>query len=218
MQHVRRQSAILKTYAEERPRRLDGRIGTQVAILAGMHPSTSERLPPRPTRAAHLHSTHGGRSRVTVTEVLVVAKAPMLRLLRSERAVSDRFVAHILARTIRLETDLTDQLLSASEQRLARTLLLLAGCDGPRPHRHVLPDVSQEKIAEMVGTTRSRVNAFMVKFRKLGFIEDEGGVLQVNPALLLAVHDGEPGSSAGASPALSRLAGAEITEWNRAGR
>jgi len=120
---------------------------------------------------------------MTASEVLVVAKAQMLRLLRTQQEISDRFIAHILARHTRLEADLTDQLLHSSEQRLARTLCVLAGCDERRPCRAVLPDVSQEIIAEIVGTTRSRVNAFMGRFKKLGFIEEDGGVLQVTPSL-----------------------------------
>jgi len=138
---------------------------------------------------------------MTATEVLVVAKVQMIRVLRTQQAISDRFIAHILTRNTRLEADLTDQLLNSSEQRLARTLLVLAGCSERRPCRCVLPDVSQEIIAEMVGTTRSRVNVFMGKFKKLGFIEEDGGVLQVKPSLLHVVHDGNRGVSNGTSPA-----------------
>ncbi len=126
---------------------------------------------------------------MTATEVLVVAKAEMIRLLRTEPAIADRFLAHILERGTRLEADLADQLLHSGEQRLARTLLVLAGCGERRGQRWALPDVSQALLAEMVGTTRSRVNVFMGKFRKLGFIEDDGGVLQITPSLLHAVHD-----------------------------
>lgn len=150
---------------------------------------------------------------MTATEVLVVAKAQMMRLLRTQHAISDRFVAHILARNLRLEADLADQLLNFSEQRLARTLLLLARCDEQRPDRGVLPDVSQEIIAEMVGTTRSRVNVFMGKFKRLGFIEEDGDVLQVNTALLHAFHDGEAGVSVGTSPALSERQVPEMKHW-----
>jgi CRP-like cAMP-binding protein len=132
---------------------------------------------------------------MTATEVLVVAKAEMMRLLHTEHAISDQFIAHILARKTRLEADLSDQILNSSEQRLARTLIVLAGCGEGRRCRCVLPDVSQEIIAEMVGTTRSRVNAFMGKFKKLGFIEEDGGVLRVRPSLLHIVHDGKRGVS-----------------------
>lgn len=121
---------------------------------------------------------------LTAAAVLVVAKAQMLRLLHTQPAIADRLIAHMLARNTRLESDLADQLLLSSEQRLARTLLVLAGCDPLHSCRCILPDVSQEIIAEMVGTTRSRVNAFMGKFKKLGFIEEAGGELRLNPSHL----------------------------------
>ena len=105
---------------------------------------------------------------MTPADVLVVAKAEMIHLLRTQPAVADRFLAHILARETRLEADLADQLLHSSEQRLVRTLVALAGGGDRRGRRWPLPDVSQECIAEMVGTTRSRVNVFMSKFRRLG--------------------------------------------------
>jgi CRP-like cAMP-binding protein len=130
---------------------------------------------------------------MTETEVLAIAKAEMIRLLRTQRVIADRFLAHVLERNIRLETDLSDQLLYSSEQRLAHTLLVLAGCDERRRCRCVLPDVSQEIIAEMVGTTRSRVNRFMGKFKKLGFIDEAGGVVHVHPSLLHVVADSHPG-------------------------
>ena len=125
----------------------------------------------------------------SVSTVLVVEKAQMIRLLHEQHALSDRFLTHVLARNIRVEADLVDQLFNSSEKRLARTLLLLARY-GKReiPHR-VLPKISQEMLAEMVGTTRSRVNFFMNKFRKLGFIEYNGG-LKVNDSLLsIVLHD-----------------------------
>jgi CRP-like cAMP-binding protein len=117
---------------------------------------------------------------MTATEVLVIAKAHASRLLHGEPALADRLIAHILRRHTRLEADLTDQLLSSAEQRLAHTLLALAGCNEHCACRCALPDVSQEIIAKMVGTTRSRVNAFMGKFKKSGFIEEDDGVLHVN--------------------------------------
>lgn len=128
---------------------------------------------------------------MTVTHVLVVAKAHMIRLLHTQPGLLDRFLAHLLARNIRLEANLTDQLLYSSEQRLAHMLLVLADCDERRPRRCALPDLPQEIIAEMVGTTRSRVNFFMGKFKKLGFIEENGGVLHVNPDRLHVVDDGD---------------------------
>lgn len=127
----------------------------------------------------------------TATTVLVVPKRQMIRLLHSQHAFSDRFIAHMLVRNARLEADLVDHLFNPSEKRLARTLLLLAryGKVDRKPQR-VLPAVSQETLAEMVGTTRSRVNFFLNKFRKLGFIEYDAGGLTINPSLLtIVVHD-----------------------------
>jgi CRP/FNR family cyclic AMP-dependent transcriptional regulator len=114
----------------------------------------------------------------------------MIDLLHSEHALSDRFIAHMLMRNARLEADLVDQLFNSSEKRLARTLLLLARYGkGEKPQR-VLPTISQETLAEMVGTTRSRVNFFLNRFRKLGFIEYDAGGLTINPSLLtVVVHD-----------------------------
>jgi CRP/FNR family cyclic AMP-dependent transcriptional regulator len=123
---------------------------------------------------------------MTASRILVVPKRQMIRLLHQQHAFSDRFIAHMLARNIRLEEDLVDQLFNASEKRLARTLLLLARYGKPDGPRHVLPRISQEVLAEMVGTTRSRVNFFMNKFRKLGFIDYNGG-LKVHRALLSVV-------------------------------
>ena len=126
---------------------------------------------------------------IAETTVLIVEKRKMLQLLHDQSGFSDRFITHMLARNIRIEEDLVDQLFNSSEKRLARTLLLLARYGKQdKPHR-VLPKVSQEVLAEMVGTTRSRVNFFMNKFRKLGFIEYNGG-LKINSSLLSVVlHD-----------------------------
>jgi CRP-like cAMP-binding protein len=123
---------------------------------------------------------------VSTTTILVVPKAQMVQLLREEAEFSNRFIMFMLSRNIRIEEDLVDQLFNSSEKRLARTLLLLAryGMDD-RP-QGVLPHLSQETLAEMIGTTRSRVNLFMNKFRKLGFIEYNGG-LKINVALLSVV-------------------------------
>ena len=123
---------------------------------------------------------------LTATKVRVVPKRQMIRLLRQQQGLSDRFIAHMLARNQRLEEDLVDQLFNASEKRLARTLLLLARYGKMKGPQRVLPKVSQEVLAEMVGTTRSRVNFFMNKFRKLGFIEYNGG-LTVHDSLLSVV-------------------------------
>jgi len=103
----------------------------------------------------------------------------MIRLLHEQHVFSDRFITHMLARNIRIEEDLVDQLFNSSEKRLARALLLLARYGKPEETHRVLPRISQETLAEMIGTTRSRVNFFMNKFKKLGFIEYNGG-LKVN--------------------------------------
>jgi CRP-like cAMP-binding protein len=126
---------------------------------------------------------------MTASRILVVPKRHMIRLLHEQHALSDRFIAHMLARNTRLEEDLVDQLFNASEKRLARTLLLLARYGKPDGPRQVLPKISQEVLAEMVGTTRSRVNFFMNKFRKLGFIEYNGG-LKIHSSLLnIILHE-----------------------------
>lgn len=126
---------------------------------------------------------------LTETTVLIVPKKQMIRLLHNQHAFSDRFITYMLARNIRIEADLVDQLFNSSEKRLARTLLLLARYGKPDPTHRVLPRISQETLAEMIGTTRSRVNFFMNKFKKLGFIEYSDG-LKVNHSLLTVVlHD-----------------------------
>jgi len=126
---------------------------------------------------------------VAASTILVIDKQQMLRLLHEQPAFSHGFIAYVLARNIRIEADLVDQLFNSSEKRLARALLLLARYGKEdKPHR-VLPKISQETLAEMVGTTRSRVNFFMNKFRKLGFI-DYNGELRVNDSLISVVlHD-----------------------------
>jgi CRP/FNR family transcriptional regulator, cyclic AMP receptor protein len=120
------------------------------------------------------------------TTILKVDKKKMLRLLHEQHGMSDLFISYILARNIRIEEDLVDQLFNSSEKRLARTLLLLARYGKQDKPQRVLPQLSQEMLAEMVGTTRSRVNFFMNKFRKLGFIQYNGG-LHVNSSLLSVV-------------------------------
>jgi len=129
---------------------------------------------------------------VAPTTVLVIEKNEMIRALRAEHAFSDRFIAYMLARNIRVEEDLVDHLFNSSEKRLARTLLLLARYGKEDKPHGVLPKVSQEMLAEMIGTTRARVNFFMNKFRTLGFIEYGGMLreLQINKSLLSVVlHD-----------------------------
>jgi CRP-like cAMP-binding protein len=124
------------------------------------------------------------------TALLRIPQRDMVRMLHDHAEFSDRFIAHMLTRNIRIEEDLVDQLFNSSEKRLARTLLLLAryGNEDKTMPRE-LPKLSQETLAEMVGTTRSRVNFFMNKFRKLGLIEYNGG-LKVNSSLLsIVLHD-----------------------------
>ena len=123
---------------------------------------------------------------MAASRILVVPKRQMIRMLHKQHAFSDRFITHMLARNIRLEEDLVDQLFNASERRLARTLLLLARYGKPDGPQRALPKISQEVLAEMVGTTRSRINFFMNKFRKLGFVEYNGGI-KVHDALLSVV-------------------------------
>jgi len=128
-----------------------------------------------------------GTATATVpTTVLVIEKDEMIRVLHAEHELSDRFIAHILARNIRVEADLVDQLFNSTEKRLARTLLLLARYGKEGQPELVLQKVSQETLAEMIGTTRPRVNLFMNKFRKLGFI-DYNGEIKINKSLLSVV-------------------------------
>jgi CRP/FNR family cyclic AMP-dependent transcriptional regulator len=128
----------------------------------------------------------GAATAIAPTTLLVIEKQEMIRMLHTERAFSDRFVTYMLARNIRIEQDLIDQLFNSSEKRLARTLLLLARYGKQDQPQKMVPKVSQETLAEMIGTTRSRVNFFMNKFRKLGFIKYNGG-LHINTSLLSVV-------------------------------
>jgi CRP/FNR family transcriptional regulator, cyclic AMP receptor protein len=120
------------------------------------------------------------------TTVLIIGKDEMTRVLRTESSLSDRFINYMLARNIRVEADLIDQLFNSTEKRLARTLLLLARYGEEDQSEQVLQKVSQETLAEMIGTTRTRVNLFMNKFRELGFIEYNGGI-KINKSLLTVV-------------------------------
>jgi CRP/FNR family cyclic AMP-dependent transcriptional regulator len=129
---------------------------------------------------------------VTATTVMSIGKKEMSRVLHAEHAFSDRFIAHMLSRNIRVEEDLVDQLFNSSEKRLARALLTLARYGKVHRPERVVPKISQEVLAEMVGTTRSRVNFFMNKFRRLGLINYSGKGLEINNSLLSVVlHDGE---------------------------
>jgi CRP/FNR family cyclic AMP-dependent transcriptional regulator len=126
---------------------------------------------------------------IAPTTVLVIEKHEVIRVLHAEHEFSDRFIAYTLARNARVEEDLIYQLFNSSEKRLARTLLLLARYGAQDQPQKVIPNVSQEMLAEMIGTTRSRVNFFMNKFRRLGFIQYDGEI-HVNKSLLSVVlHD-----------------------------
>jgi CRP-like cAMP-binding protein len=130
----------------------------------------------------------GSATATTSSEILLVEKGAMIRLLHRQHAMSDRFISHMLARNIRIEEDLIDQLFNSSEKRLARTLLLLARYGRQDKPSRMVPKISQETLAEMIGTTRSRVNFFLNKFKKLGFIEYDGEApLKINNSLLSVV-------------------------------
>ena len=133
----------------------------------------------------------GSASAITPTAVLMVRKEEMVRLLHTQHTMSDRFIRHMLARNLRIEEDLIDQLFNSSEKRLARALLLLARYGSQERPVRVVPKISQETLAEMIGTTRSRVNFFLNKFKKLGFIDYDGEMpLKINNSLLSVVlHD-----------------------------
>jgi CRP/FNR family cyclic AMP-dependent transcriptional regulator len=150
-----------------------------IAVLDDNHFFGEGCLVGQPTRMA----TASAMARCTI---VIVEKPEMVRQLHAQPAFADRFLTHMLTRNIRIEEDLIDQLFNSSEKRLARTLLLLARYGEPEASHRTLPRVSQETLAEMVGTTRSRVNFFMNKFRKLGFIEYNGG-LKINNSLLSVV-------------------------------
>jgi CRP/FNR family cyclic AMP-dependent transcriptional regulator len=128
----------------------------------------------------------GTATAITPTTLLVIEKDELLRVLHAEHGLSDQFIRYMLAHNLRVEEDLMDQLFNSSEKRLARTLLLLARYGKQETPDGLLPKVSQETLAGMVGTTRARVNFFMNKFRKLGFIE-YNGIIKVNKSLLTVV-------------------------------
>jgi CRP/FNR family transcriptional regulator, cyclic AMP receptor protein len=133
----------------------------------------------------------GSATALTPSVILMVAREQMVRLLHTQRAMSDRFISHMLSRNLRIEEDLIDQLFNSSEKRLARALLLLARYGKQDRPARLLPRISQETLAEMIGTTRSRVNFFLNKFKRLGFIDYDGELpLKINSSLLSVVlHD-----------------------------
>ena len=125
---------------------------------------------------------------LATSSLLVIEKPKMIEILHTQHAFADRFLQHMLARNVRVEEDLVDQLFNSTEKRLARALLLMARYGMPDQHL-MLPKMSQETLAEMVGTSRTRVNFFMNKFRELGFVEYNGG-LKINGSLITVVlHD-----------------------------
>jgi CRP/FNR family cyclic AMP-dependent transcriptional regulator len=126
---------------------------------------------------------------IAATTVLIIEKDEMIRALHEEHEFSDRFITYMLARNVRVEEDLVDQLFNSTEKRLARTLLLLARYGVQGSPQKMLPKVSQEMLAGMIGTTRSRVNFFMNKFRKLGFIEYNGEIHVNNALLSVVLHE-----------------------------
>ena len=135
----------------------------------------------------------GSATAITPSRVLVIEKKQMVRVLHNQHALSDRFISHMLSRNVRIEQDLIDQLFNSSEKRLARALLLLARYGKQDKPQQVVPAISQATLSEMIGTTRSRVNFFMNKFKRLGFIEYNGDLaagVQINSSLLSVVlHD-----------------------------
>jgi CRP/FNR family transcriptional regulator, cyclic AMP receptor protein len=128
---------------------------------------------------------------MTESVILRLEKAAIVRVIHQEPAFSEMFIAHLLGRTIRVEADLVDQLFNSSEKRLARVLLLLANFGKESQPEPIIAKISQETLAEMIGTTRSRVSFFMNKFRKLGFIHYNGGI-EVHSSLLNAVLHDQP--------------------------
>jgi CRP/FNR family cyclic AMP-dependent transcriptional regulator len=135
----------------------------------------------------------GSATAITTTRVLVIGKKQMQKCLHDHNSMSDLFIAHMVARNVRIEQDLIDQLFNSSEKRLARALLLLARYGKQTTPNQVVAKISQETLSEMIGTTRSRVNFFMNKFKKLGFIEYdadlEAGIRINNSLLSVVLHD-----------------------------
>jgi len=153
-----------------------------VAVLGAGHFFGEGALAGQPLRI-------GSATAHSPTTVIAVSKADMRRLLHEEHVMSDTFIAHLLTRNIRIEEDLIDQLFDSAEKRLARTLLLLARYGEENAPPRVIPKVSRQTLAGMVGTTRSRVNFFMNRFKKLGFISTTGGLTVNNSLVSVVLHD-----------------------------
>lgn len=131
----------------------------------------------------------GSATAIASSTILVVDQQEMVRLVHQQHAMADRLIAYLLARAIRVEEELVDQLFNSSEKRLARKLLLLARFGDPHSPVRAVPALSQETLAEMVGTTRSRVNFFLKKFERLGFVTRKGGLWVNNSLLAVALRD-----------------------------
>jgi CRP-like cAMP-binding protein len=132
----------------------------------------------------------GTATATTPATVLAIERDEMARVLHGEHEFSDRFIKHMLSRNLRVEADLVDQLFNSTEKRLARTLLLLARYGKEGQPQTVVSQISQETLAEMIGTTRPTVNLFMNKFKKLGFVHNEGGQLHIDSSLLnIVLHE-----------------------------
>ena len=131
----------------------------------------------------------GAATAITASTILVLKKQKMLELLHNKRELADRFITHMLGTNIRIEEDLLGQLFTHDEKRLARTLLLLARYGMKEDPERVLPKISPQKLAKMAGTTRSNVDFFMKKFKKLGFIEDDRGLTVNNSLLSVVLHE-----------------------------
>jgi CRP/FNR family transcriptional regulator, cyclic AMP receptor protein len=129
----------------------------------------------------------GTATAMSESTIVRLPRREMLRVLKDEPRFSQLFVTHLLSRNIKIEEDLVDQLFNSSEKRLARVLLLLANFGKPGEPKAVIPKISQEILAEIVGTTRSRVSFFMNRFRRLGFVDYDGGSLEVHSSLLTVV-------------------------------
>jgi CRP-like cAMP-binding protein len=153
-----------------------------VAVLGSGHFFGEGALAGQPLRI-------GSATAHSPSTIIAVAKSDMRKLLHKEHALSDGFIAHLLTRNIHIEQDLIDQLFNSAEKRLARTLLLLAHYGEEHVPQRVIPKISQETLARMVGTTRSRVNFFMNRFKKLGFITVDGGLTVNNSLLSVVLHD-----------------------------
>lgn len=131
-----------------------------------------------------------GTAKATASStVLVIEQDAMIQLLHEHRSLSDRFIAHLLTRNARIEADVVDLLFNSAEKRLARTLLLLAHCGDQAAPQRVIPKISQQTLADMVGTTRSRVNYFLNRFKKMGFIEVGNGLVVHRSLLSVVSHD-----------------------------